>query len=123
MNTSLIHIPASTDEFRPPKPTDLITEAANMIRAHWEEIRPYFQMFAGEVPSKHGSLAFDEAECAFQIKDIAAKNGFAVLSNVTTAVLWKALRRGYYRNTGVAVRAIEAQNKRLRLEHKHDAAE
>lgn len=123
MTTSMIHVPTTVDEFRPPKPTDITTEGANFLRAHWNEVLPYFQMISGERDSKHGSLQFDEAECAFEVKRIAVDNGFAILGTVSTAQLWSALRRAYKRNTGIAVRALEKQNKTLRIEHRHAQSE
>ncbi len=118
---AMIHVPTTVEEFRPPNPTDLITEAASFLRVHWEEVREDFQRISGEAPSKHDSLRFDEAECAFKIKSIASANGFAVLGSVSTDKLWKAMRRGYKRNTGFAVRELEKQNKTLRLEQRRDA--
>jgi hypothetical protein len=112
----MIRVPLKAEEFKPPRPTDLITEAANFLRAHWDEIKPFFQAISGEAESIKGSLAFDEAACAFKIQEVAKANGFAVLANVSAARLWLALRYGYKRSTGVAVRQLEAQNKRLRLE-------
>jgi hypothetical protein len=114
----MIHVPTTAEEFNPPRPSDLTTEATNFLRVHWNELLPYFQMISGEIPSKHGSLRFDEAECAFEVKRKAEQNGFAVLGSVSTDKLWKALRRGYKRNTGVAVRALEKQNQALRIEQR-----
>jgi hypothetical protein len=121
MTTEILRVPNSVEEFLPPKPTDLITEAANFLRAHHDDVKPYLQMISGEIPSKHDSLLFDEAELAFWVQKKAQENGFAVLGTVKTKALWKALRRGYKRNTGTAIRQLEAQNKRLRIEfHKKD---
>ena len=116
--TSMIHVPTSVEEMRPSKAADLITEASNFLRAHWNEMRPFFQAISGEAPSLHGSLNFDEAACAFAIKEAAVANGFAVLGTVDDATMWKAVRYAYKRNTGTAVGALEQQNKRLRIEHR-----
>jgi hypothetical protein len=116
MPMAMIHVPTSTEEFLQPRPTDLVTEAANFVRAHWDEIRPYLQMISGETPSKHDSYHLDEAELVFEVKRIASANGFALLGTVSTNKLRKALRRGYKRNTGTSVRSLEKQNRTLRLE-------
>jgi hypothetical protein len=115
---TMIRVPLSAEEFRMPKQTDLITESANFLRAHWDEIKPFFQAISGEAESMHGSLVFDEAACAFKIKEIAKSNGFVMLANIPAAKLWNSLRFGYKRNTGIAVHLLEQQNKRLQLERK-----
>ncbi len=116
--TTMLRVPLSADEFRPPRPTDLVTESANFLRAHWDEVKPFFQAISGEAESMHGSLSFDEAACAFEIKKIARENGFAHLADIQTSKLWRSFRYAYKRNTGTAVRLLEKQNKRLRLEHR-----
>ncbi len=118
MTTSMIHVPTSAEEFLKPKPADLITVAQEFLRNHWEEVKEDFLRISGEEPSKHGSLSFDEAECVFKIQKIAEANGFAALGTVSTHRLWLAVRRGYKRDTGVTVLALESQNKRLRIEDK-----
>jgi hypothetical protein len=52
----MIRVPLKSEEFKPARPTDLITEAANFLRAHWEEVKPFFQAISGEAVSIHGSL-------------------------------------------------------------------
>jgi len=112
----MIRVPLHAEEFKPPKPTDLITEAANFLRAHWQEVKPFFQAISGEAASIHGSLAFDEAACAFKIQEIANENGFAILAHTSAAKLWHSLRYAYKRNTGVSIRELERQSKRLLTE-------
>jgi len=115
---AMIHVPATVDDMRPPAPTDIITEAANFLRAHWDEVRPFYESISGEKPSINGSVVLDEAQCVFTVQEIAKTNGFALLGNVKAAQLRRALRRGYKRNTGTAVRLLEAQNRRLRIEYR-----
>src|SRR5580765_2155793 len=109
-------VPTKTAELLPPKASSLITEAATFQRTHWEELSPFWQAISGEADSIHGSLAFDEAACAFKAKEIAALNGYAFLGKLPTAQFWQAMRFGFRRNTGLTVGKLKAQNKQLRLE-------
>lgn len=108
------HVPATVQDMLPPKAADLNTEAANFLRAHWDEVKRYYQSISGETPSMHGASDLDEAACVFEIKRIAGLNGFALLGSVPTVKLRKALRYGYRRNTGHAVSALVKQQ----IEHR-----
>lgn len=112
---SLIRVPTSAEQFLPPKPADLITEASNFLRKHWDDVKPFWKAISGESPSIHGKLSFDEAALTFEVQEIVRSNGFAALGDVPAWKLWLALRRGYKRNTGVAVHLLEKQ--RLQIEH------
>lgn len=112
------HVPATVADMLPPKASSLITEAANFLRAHWDEVKPFYQSISGEIPSKHGSLMLDEAACVFEVQKIAKDNGFAFLGNVKTVELRRALRFGFKRNTGTPMRLLEAQYRRLKIEHR-----
>jgi hypothetical protein len=118
----MIHVPATVAELKPPKPADIITEAANLLRAHWDDVVAFYQALSGEAPSIHGSIMLDEAACVFKLQDIAQRNGFALLGAVNAATLRRAVRFAYKRNTGIAVGKLEAQNRRLRLEHRRTLA-
>lgn len=118
----LIHVPANVEEMLPPKATDIITEAANFLRSHWQDVMPFFRAISGEAPSIHGSTNLDEAACVFEVQRIAKDNGFALLGEVKANALRLALRRAYKRNSGIAVRMLEAQNRRLRIEHRRATA-
>jgi hypothetical protein len=113
----MIRVPLKAEEFKPPKQGNLITEAANFIRAHWDEMRPFFQAISGEAGSIHGSLKLDEADSVFKAQKIAKDNGFAILAGVPAAKLESALRHGYKRLTGISVRKLEKQRKQLLLEN------
>jgi hypothetical protein len=113
------HVPATVSDMLPPKASSLITEAANFLRAHWDEVRPFYESLSGERESMHGSVTLDEAATVFEVKRIAKENGFAFLGTVPTATLRRALRFGYKRNTGVPVHVLESQYKRLRIEHQN----
>jgi hypothetical protein len=114
----MIRVPLKAEEFKPPKQTNLITEAQNFERAHWDEIKPFFRAFSGEEPSIHGAPDLDEAACVFKVQEIARENGFAILAGVSAAKLRLALRYAYKRNTGITVGQLKAQAKTLRLEQK-----
>jgi hypothetical protein len=101
----------------PPKPSSLITEAANFLRAHWDEVKPYYQSISGETASMHGSYQLDEAACVFKVQEIAKLNGFAFLGSLQAAKLRKALRFGFKRNTGVPMCHLEQQYKQLQITH------
>jgi hypothetical protein len=111
-------VPATAEDMLPPKASSLVTEAANFLRAHWDEVKPYYQSISGETPSKHGSSMLDEAACVFEVQRIAKANGFAFLGSVKTAKLRQALRTGFKRNTGTAMKVLEKQYRRLQIEHK-----
>jgi hypothetical protein len=114
-DTSIYHVPATVDDMRPPKPSSLIAEAASLLRAHWTELKPYYQSISGEIPSMHGSVQLDEASCVFKIKEVADANGYAYLSSVKTVELRRALRFGFKRNTGVPMRMLEKQYRQLHI--------
>jgi hypothetical protein len=114
---AIYRVPATAEDMRPPKPSTLITEAANFLRAHWDEVKPFYQSISGEVPSLHGSSQLDEAACVFEIKRIATENGFAFLGSVPTIKLRRALRFGFKRNTGTPMRVLELQYRRLKITH------
>jgi hypothetical protein len=111
-------VPATVEDMLPPKASTLITEAANFLRAHWDEVKPYYESLSGERESMHGSVMLDEAATVFEIKRLALANGFAFLGTVSTAKLRLALRFGFKRNSGIAMRLIEQQRKQLRIAHR-----
>ena len=117
-SSTIYHVPATAADLLAPKPSSLIAEAANFQRAHWDELKPFWQSISGEAPSMHGSLMLDEAACAFKAKQIATENGYAFLGSIPTADFWRAMRFGYKRNTGVPMKVLEAQYKQLRIEHR-----
>lgn len=112
---SLIRVPTSAEEFLPPKPADIITEAASFLREHWDDVKPFWAAISGEGSSRHGRLWLDEAALTFEVQRIVRSNGFNALGDAPSWKLWLALRRAYKRNTGIAVHLLEKQ--RLRLEH------
>jgi hypothetical protein len=115
---AIYRVPATAEDMRPPKQSTLITEAANFLRAHWDEVRPYYQSLSGEVPSIHGDPGLDEADCVFEIKRKATENGFAFLGSVPTIKLKRALRFAFKRNTGTSMRVLKVQHKRLQIERR-----
>jgi hypothetical protein len=114
---TIYRVPATVAEMRPPKASSLITEAANFLRSHWEDVKPYYLCISGEAKSMHGSVSLDEAACVFKIQDIAQRNGFAFLGTVPTNKLRLALRFGFKRNTGTPMRVLEKQYRRLQITH------
>jgi hypothetical protein len=116
---AFIHVPATVADMVPPRPADAITEASNLLRVHWEEVKPFWQAISGEKPSIHGSWRLDEAACTFKIQEIAQKNGFALLGSLQAERLRRVLRWAYKRNTHIRVGQLIDQNKRLRIEHQH----
>jgi hypothetical protein len=119
---AMIHVPATVDDMLPPKQSDLITELSNLLRAHWDEVHQYYASISGEKPSIKGSVMLDEAACVFEIERIAKANGYAIANNVKAAEIRRAARYAYKRNTGVSLRLLEAQNRRLRIEFKQQMA-
>jgi hypothetical protein len=117
MEMEMIRVPLKAEEFKPPKQANLITEAQNFQRAHWDEIKPFFRALSGEEPSIHDAPDLDEAACVFKVQEIAKENGFAVLASVSAAKLRLALRYAYKRNTGITIGQLKSQGKQLRLEH------
>jgi hypothetical protein len=113
--SEIYQVPATVTDMLPPKASSLITEAANFLRAHWEEVKPFYQSISGEMASMHGSVVLDEAACVFKIQEIAKENGFAFLGSIQAAKLRRALRFGYKRNTGTSMRVLESQYKRLQI--------
>ena len=111
-------VPATVADMLPPKASSLITEAANFLRAHWEEVKEDYEVLSGERPSVHGSLVYDEAATVFKVQQIAKANGFAFLGSVPAARLRCVLRFGYRRNTGTSMRLLERQYRQLRLEQR-----
>jgi hypothetical protein len=111
-------VPATTADMLPPKPSSLIAEAASFLRAHWDEVKPLYEVLSGERESVHGSQKLDDAHAVFEMKRIALADGYAVLGTVSTAKLRVAFRFGYLRNTGVAMHLLEKQYKQLQLEHR-----
>lgn len=112
------HVPATVADMKPPKPSSYVTECANFLRAHWEgEAKPLFEVLSGEKPTEHGSLMLDEAAAVFELKRIAKENGYAFLGNLSTAKFRRVLRFAYRRNTGVPMRLLAAQYRRLQIEY------
>jgi hypothetical protein len=116
-------VPTSVTEMKPPKKSSLIGEMTAFQRAHWEEVKDFFAMLSGEIPSAHGAADLDEAACIFEIQRIAKANGFAYLGTVPAAQLRTASRFAFKRNTGVPVKQLKKQRRQLQLEHKRQAAE
>lgn len=108
-------VPATAEDMLPPKASSIIAEAANFLRAHWDEVKDDFAVLSGERPSEHGSFTYDEAACVFRVKKLASENGFAFLGSVKTTKLKNALRYAYKRNTGTAMRLLQQQYQQLRL--------
>lgn len=119
--TSMIRVPLSADEFKPPRSTDLVTEMANFQRSYYEELRLLIQVVSGEAESVHGSLPFDEAALAFKGQELAASNGYAGIADLQAAEFFRKFRYAWKRNTGHSMLSLEKQRKRLRLEHKGKA--
>lgn len=117
------HVPATTEDMQPPRPSSIITEAANFLRSHWDEIKPYYLAMSGETESMHGSFPLDEAAAVFKVQEIASQNGFAFLGSLKAAKLRKALRFGFKRNTGVPMWLLTKQYKLLQIEHQPQPAE
>jgi hypothetical protein len=113
-----IHVPATAADMLPPRASTLITETANFIRAHWDEVKPYYQCISGESPSMHGAADLDESACVFKVQEIARQNGFAFLGSVSTVKLRRALRFGYKRNTGTPMRLLFKQYRRFQIEQR-----
>lgn len=116
-----IHVPATVEDMLPPKPSTLITEAANFQRAHWGELKPYYECLSGERESMHGSYQLDEAATVFEVQRIARSNGFPLLATVSAAKLLRVMRFGYKRNTGTPMRLLQKQYTQLRIEHRQQA--
>ena len=110
----MIHVPATVSEMKPPRAADLTTETANFLRAHWEEVVGFFQAISGESPTIHGSITFDEAACIFKIQEMAKDNGYSLLGTVQASKLRRVVRSAYKRNTGIAVKALESQNRNMK---------
>jgi hypothetical protein len=119
----MIRVPETSEQMLPPKPQELNAEAARFLRAHWEEVKPWFQAMSGEKKSVHGSFGFDKAGCTFEVQRIAGANGFEALANVQADKLWQHLRAGYWQNTGTRVGRLEKQNRALRKEKRLEAQE
>jgi hypothetical protein len=115
---SFYHVPATVEDMKPPSPSSLITEAANFLRAHWDEVKPYYQSMSGETASIHGSFPLDEAACVFKIQQIASANGYAYLGTLQAAKLRRAFRFGFKRNTGerAIMRRLAIQHRQRRIE-------
>lgn len=113
----IYHVPATVEDMKPPKASSLITEAANLVRAYYDEVKPYLQSISGEIPSMHGSVTLDEAAYVFKVKEIAQRNGFAFLGSLPAAKIRRALRFGFKRNTGTSMQVLEKQYRRLQVTH------
>ena len=61
------HVPMTVQEMKPPRPADIITEASNFIRSHWDEIRDDYMVISGEMPTQHGSMRWDWAATVFKV--------------------------------------------------------
>jgi hypothetical protein len=112
--TGMIHVPKTAAEMKPPRPADLTTETANFLREHWDEVVAFFTAISGETPTIHGSITFDEAACIFKIQALAKDNGYSLIGTVPANRLRRVVRTAYKRNTGVAMRALENQNRNLK---------
>lgn len=115
-------VPATVADMKPPKASSLITEAASFLRAHWDEVKPYYESLSGERESMHGAFDLDQAATVFEVKRIAMANGFAFLGTVPTVDLRRVLRFGFRRNTGTPMKLLEQQYKQLRIEHRAASA-
>jgi len=112
----MYNVPATVEEMLPPTKSSIYNEAQNFLRAHWPEVKTYYEVLSGTKPSLHGAADLDEASCVFEVQKIAAANGYAHLSVISTHLLRKALRVGYKRNTGHPVRALIKQRRQLQIE-------
>jgi hypothetical protein len=117
---SLISIPRTPAEFKPPQASSMILEMASLLRNedHWAQVLPYIDAIAGTGPSICGSPKFDEAGLIFKLKDISSHNGCPLLANLTPAQLSPIVKRALFRNTGERMRALQKQAIMLRLEAK-----
>ena len=115
---AIIRVPQTPDDMLPPRQNSLIGELATCQRSnHWDEVKPLWEAMSGEKPSLNGSFRMDEAAAAFKFKEIALTNGYPLMAAATPAQIRRAMRYAYKRNTGISVRKLEAQNRRLRLTH------
>jgi hypothetical protein len=117
---SLIHIPETPDDFRPPKPSSMVAEMASLQRhpEHWAEVAPYLKAIAGQIASIEGSARYDEAGCMFKIKEICHSNGYTLLAKANVAKLAQLFKYAYKRNTGQTMKMLQKQGSQLRLEFK-----
>jgi hypothetical protein len=120
--SSIIRVPNTAADMLPPKSASLVADCANFLRAHWPEIKPYYECISGAVPSMHGSLNLDDAACVFKVQAIARENGFPSLVAVPAVKLRHALRYAYRRNLGYSVTLLEKQYKQAKLEQRRKPA-
>jgi len=113
-NDGMLHVPATVADMKPPRAADLTTETANFLRSHWDEVVDFFKAISGELPTIHGSITFDEAACIFKIQKLASENGYDLLGTVHATKLRRVVRSAYKRNTGIAVKQLESQNRNMR---------
>ena len=111
------NVPTTVAEMRPPKQTSVIAEAANFLRAHWDDVKSYYQVLYGETPSIHGAYDLDEAACVFKIQEIAKANGYAFLGSLKAANLRHVLRFANKRNTGDRTSLLRSQYKQRQITH------
>lgn len=106
-------LPATVADMKPLKHSSLIAELASFERAHYDKVRPLLECLAGEAPSKHGSLALDEADLIFSIKKIAKDDGYGDIDSLVTFKVLRAFRFAHKRNTGVTFKQLAAQRKMI----------
>jgi hypothetical protein len=109
-------VPATVEDMLPPKTSSLNTEAANVIRGHWDDdLKVLYQALSGEIASIHGSCDLDEFALVMKVKEIGKENGYALINSVSTKQLMKALRIGYRRNAGHSVKLLKDQYRQVHL--------
>ena len=114
---SIYRVPATVEDMRPPPPSSIITEAANFLRAHWDEVLPFYQSMSGERPSMTGKFDGDEWKATFEMQRIASENGYAHIGSMQSNAFRRAVRFGYRRNTGVPMRLLAKQYRQLQITH------
>lgn len=100
-----------------PTHSDLNRVAEEFLRAHWDELKGYYEAIAVPNQTINGSAAFDEFGLVMKVRELAALNGSGVLSAIMPEDLKKRLRVGFRKvANGVTVGQLVAQRKRLMIE-------
>jgi hypothetical protein len=115
-STTLIHVPATAADLVPPSPADVLNEAMDLVRNHWDELHNFYTALSGETPSITGDADLDEAKLVFAIKNIATGNGFDVLGTLSEGALKKVHRKAYKKVANQTIGQLLKQSHRLRIE-------
>lgn len=116
----LIHLPRTSDGLLPPRPTDLVTQAAEMWEEHYDECLELLDGISGDQPPIHGSGVANEWALVFKFKEFAKLKGKNGLANLNAAQLRVKMRAGLKRRTGHPFHAIEQQGVRLRIAQRRE---